>query len=73
VRESEIFDKGNTRAAASLAGRGSNDLTFSRKAPGVGITVVDKQGNKANIDAKPLYLDANKTVHFIDKVLAGGE
>jgi hypothetical protein len=73
VREAEIFEKGDTRKAASLASkqfRGDDDLTFTRKDGKV--TVTDPQGFTATV-GKPIVLDDDKTVLPIDKVLMGSE
>jgi hypothetical protein len=73
VREAEIFEKGDTRKAATLAStqfRGDDDITFKRS--GGKVTVTDPQGFTANV-GKPIVLDDNKTVLPIDKVLMGSE
>jgi uncharacterized surface protein with fasciclin (FAS1) repeats len=73
VREAEIFEKGDTRKAASLASkqfRGDDDLTFTRKDGKV--TVTDPQGFTATV-GKPIVLDDDKTVLPIDKVLMGND
>jgi len=77
VRESEIFEKGETRKAATLAsktglGLGNDDVEFKRSAAGK-YTVTDPQGNVANIVGKPIHPDENKTILPIDKVLKGDQ
>jgi uncharacterized surface protein with fasciclin (FAS1) repeats len=76
VRESEIFEKGDTRKAATLAsktglGLGNDDIEFKRA--GGKVTVTDPQGNVANVVGKPVHPDENKTIIPIDRVLMGDQ
>jgi len=70
VREQEIFAKGETRKAATLASvSGKDDVEFKRSGPGK-YTVTDPQGFTANV-GKPIHPDDNKTILPIDRVLMG--
>jgi len=72
VREQEIFAKGETRKAATLAALpGKEDIEFKRSAAGK-YTVTDPQGFSANV-GKPIHPDDNKTILPIDRVLLGSD
>jgi len=72
VREQEIFAKGESRKAATLAALpGKEDIEFKRSAAGK-YTVTDPQGFSANV-GKPIHPDDNKTILPIDRVLLGSE
>jgi len=72
VREQEIFAKGESRKAATMAALpGKEDIEFKRSAAGK-YTVTDPQGFTANV-GKPIHPDDNKTILPIDRVLLGSD
>ncbi|KAF8055656.1 RPA1A [Scenedesmus sp. PABB004] len=66
VRAEEIFDRGDARVVATLAGP-PNNLLF-RRLPDKSVKVTDVQGNVANVK-KYFAIDDNKSAHPVDKVL----
>jgi len=73
VREQEIFAKGESRKAATMAALpGTEDIELKRTAPGK-YSVTDPQGFTANVVGKPVHPDDNKTIIPIDRVLLGSK